>query len=128
MFDLFKDAPALAIPVIALLGAATVFVVWIIAHYWHAVRQQDVEAALKQDMLNRGYGPDDIERVLIASAAREERLIAAAQAPQETVSDNEYALVEKLIDEGHSIDDIERLVRAFKAGKPTKVPPQAAEV
>ena len=42
------------VPVIALLGTTLVFVIWIVAHYWRAMRLQEMEVALKQDLLNRG--------------------------------------------------------------------------
>lgn len=73
MFEtLFQQTPALIIPVLAIVGTAIVFLVWIIAHYWHSSRRQELEAALKQDMLNRGLTPEEIERVLLASSAREQ--------------------------------------------------------
>jgi hypothetical protein len=113
MFEtLFGKNPALLIPIVALLGATVVFTVWIIAHYWHGIRRQELEASLKQDMLNRGFGAEEIERVLVSTSARQE----APESP-ETVTDNEYYLVEKMLEEGHTIEDIERLVRAFKQAK-----------
>src|SRR5262245_7620076 len=115
MFEvLFKDQPALFIPVVSILGAGSVFIIWILAHYWHASRRQELEAALKQDMLNRGLSVADIERVLLASSSREEPI---PPEPQETITDNEYHLVEKMLDDGHSIEDIEKLVKAFQEGK-----------
>lgn len=38
----------------------------ILAHFWWKVRRDEVEAALKQDMLARGMSVDEIERVLNA--------------------------------------------------------------
>jgi hypothetical protein len=115
MFEtLFQREPALFIPVVALVGATIVFTVWLVAHYLNSARRQEIEAALKQDMLNRGMAAADIERVMLASSAREEPV---ASQKAETVSDNEYYLVEKMLDDGHSIEDVERIVRAFKEGK-----------
>jgi len=37
-----------------------------IAHVWQKVRRAEQEAALKQDMLQRGLSVEDIERVLRA--------------------------------------------------------------
>lgn len=114
MFDLLIEKnPALIIPVIALSGAAVVFAIWIVAHYWHGIRRQELESAMKQDMLNRGFGADEIQRVLGASASPVEVAVPA----KETISDNEYYLVEKMLEEGHAIEDIEKLVRAFKEKK-----------
>src|SRR5213082_2180002 len=40
-----------------------------IARYWWKVRRAEIDAALKHDMLQRGMGAEDIERVLRASPA-----------------------------------------------------------
>jgi len=109
---LFARNPSLLIPIVALTGAAIVFTVWIVSHYWHAVRRQEAETALKQDMLNRGFAAAEIERVLVSSSAKPE-----ATPERQVVSDNEYYLVEKMLDDGHSIEDVERLIRAFKGNK-----------
>ena len=106
--------PALVIPCLAVVCATVFFIVWVIAHYWRQMRKLDVESALKQDMLNRGLAPADIERVLLASVDPPQE---EANEAKETISDNEYYLVEKMLDEGRSVEDIERLVRAFKEGK-----------
>jgi hypothetical protein len=115
MFEtLFQREPALFIPVVAIVGSAVVFTVWLIAHYYNSSRRQEIEAALKQDMLNRGMSSADIERVMLASGARDSTLEMQAK---ETISDNEYYLVEKMLDDGHAIEDVERVIRAFKEGK-----------
>jgi hypothetical protein len=43
-----------------------------IAHAWQKVRRAEQEAALKQDMLQRGLSVDEIERVLRATAKQPE--------------------------------------------------------
>jgi hypothetical protein len=117
MFEiLFQRYPALIVPVIALLGTTIVFTVWIIAHYMHALRRQELEASMKQDMLARGFATDEIERVLSASNAKP----ASVSEKKESITDNEYYLVEKMLEEGHAIEDIERLVRAFKEKNGTR--------
>lgn len=69
MFDaaLFND-PALLIPTTAMVGTSLVFVVWIIAIAWKRVRQLDIEAALKKEMLDRNMSAADIERVIRATS------------------------------------------------------------
>ena len=124
---LFQREPALLIPVIAVLGTPLVFTVWILAHYWGRSRQLELEVALKQDMLNRGMAAADIERVLSASARREEA--PPAPQPPGALSDNEYALVEKMLDEGHKVEEIERLIRALKGGETNiRLPRKAVEI
>jgi hypothetical protein len=120
MFEaVFEKQPALIVPVLALSGSAVVFVVWIIAAHWKGVRQMDVEATLKQDMLNRGLSVADIERVLWASSDGPPR--DTVDEAQKAITDNEYYLVEKMLDEGRSVEEIERLVRAFKGNSSTAI-------
>jgi hypothetical protein len=112
MFEvLFSRQPGLFIPVLAIAAAGVVFVVWIIVHYWKAAKQLEVDAALKQDMLNRGMSAGDIERVLWASSSGPRE---PSRPPAEHVTDNEYYLVEKMLDDGRPMDEIERIVRAFR--------------
>jgi hypothetical protein len=119
MFDaLVQKNPALLIPILSIIGTALVFLVWIFAHYWAKVRRMELEAALKKEMLNRGLGAADIERVLAASSAARP---ADLPAEKETISDNEYYLVEKMLDEGRPVEEIERLVRAFKTGETPRI-------
>lgn len=42
----------------------------VVAHYWHKARRDDLEAALKQDMLQRGFTADDIVKVLEAGRGK----------------------------------------------------------
>ncbi|MFO0844390.1 MAG: hypothetical protein U0797_18670 [Gemmataceae bacterium] len=120
MFEtLFQSNPALFIPVVSIVGTAIVFTVWLIAHYYSSTRRQEIEATLKQDMLNRGMTAADIERVMLASGSRDSTVEMQAK---ETISDNEYYLVEKMLDDGHAIEDVERVIRAFKEGKEGSVP------
>jgi hypothetical protein len=93
----------------AILIGGLVALVAIATAMWRSVRRAEVEASLKQDMLNRGMTVDQIERVIRASAAAPEYGETAGP-----ISDNEYYLVEKLVEEGKSVEDIERIIRAFK--------------
>ena len=40
-----------------------------VAHYWHKVRQAELEASLKHEMLQRGMSAEEIQSVLGASLA-----------------------------------------------------------
>ncbi len=115
---LVEKNPALLIPLVSVLGATAVFLVWIIAHYWARVRRMDVEAGLKREMLNRGLAPAEIERVLLASA---DHGTEEPPAEKESISDNEYYLVEKMLDEEYPVEEIEKLIRAFKSGEKSPV-------
>lgn len=48
-------------------------VVAIVAGYWSKVRRIEVEAGLKQDMIERGMSAEEIERVIRASAPSSRR-------------------------------------------------------
>lgn len=71
METLFRDTPALIIPVVALLGVTIVFTTWIYLHYTTSTRLREMELAFKQDMIQRGYSPDQVEQVMQASSAVE---------------------------------------------------------
>jgi hypothetical protein len=115
---LVERQPALLIPLLSIVGAALVCLVWIVAHYWASARRLEVDANLKRDMLNRGLGAADIERVLLASSSSSPEERPAAKDP---ITDNEYYLVEKMLDEEYPVEEIERLVRAFKSGESTNI-------
>jgi hypothetical protein len=108
----FSTNPALCVPVVAIVCATIITVSAILAYHRRRTRLTELEVALKQDMLERGFSAEQIEQVLRASAG--------PVAKVETVSDNEYYLVEKLIDKGKSIEEVERTLKACKA-----VPEQA---
>ena len=112
MSELFVRNPGLLIPCLAIAGGVLIAVVAILNHTWRRHREAELEASLKQDMLNRGMSADDIVRVIRASAREE----PSPPEPQDPVSDNEYYLVEKLVEEGKSAEEIERIIRAVKAG------------
>jgi hypothetical protein len=57
----------LAIPILAIVGGITIAIIAIVSSAWQKNRQVEVEAALKQDMLNRGMSAEDIERVIKAT-------------------------------------------------------------
>jgi hypothetical protein len=114
--SLFAKDPALLIPIIMAICGGLVGIVAIIAYHWHNVRQVEVEAALKQDMLNRGMTADEIERVVKASNKSANSKPSWAHNKKDPISDNEYYLVERLVDEGKSAEEIERIIKAVKAG------------
>ena len=55
-----------------------------IAHFWWKIRQAEIEATLKRDMLDRGLSVEEIERILAAgmgeSAKKQYHQSAAAKA------------------------------------------------
>jgi hypothetical protein len=56
------------VPVLAIVGGLLIAAIGIFVGSWRKVRQAEMDAALKQDMLNRGMSAEEIERVLKASS------------------------------------------------------------
>jgi hypothetical protein len=62
MFELLNNPVFLVFSSLTLVG-----VVGILAGAWKRVRQLEIEAGLKQDMLQRGLSADDIKKVVEAT-------------------------------------------------------------
>jgi hypothetical protein len=59
-------------------------IVAIVTSYLRAVRQAELDASLKQDMLQRGMSAEEIIRVLQARSSRKERNCPHNPVPKET--------------------------------------------
>ena len=66
LLDRLGNGQLFVLIIIAL--ALTSGIVKCIANQWRKIRQAEMEAALKQDMLNRGMSAQEIQTVLSASA------------------------------------------------------------
>lgn len=66
--DMLKGGEIIAL--VAILGGVIFLVSATIAESWRKVRHSEIEAALKQDMLNRGMSAADIEQVIKASGKK----------------------------------------------------------
>jgi hypothetical protein len=110
---------------IPLAGLVTIAVVWIFAFYWRKVRQNDTEASLKSQMLDRGMSADEIERVLRAGSNNRETVGSNSLKTQmlwagssgkdiERVlrAENEAALKSQMLDRGMTAEEIERVLKA----------------
>ncbi len=65
-FQLFSDNPWLIIPVLGLLIPILAIIFGKLTYYWQQTRQAELDAALKQEMLQRGMSAEDIVRVINA--------------------------------------------------------------
>jgi hypothetical protein len=64
MWELFRS------PLFIIFAFLTITsVVSTIAYYWYKIHKTEVEAALKQEMIQRGMSADEIERILKATAS-----------------------------------------------------------
>ena len=59
---------ALLIPLCAVGGTVIVGIVALITKHLRSVRQREIDATLKQEMIARGMSADEIERVLAAKS------------------------------------------------------------
>jgi hypothetical protein len=70
MLELLKENPWLIIVVLALLIPIVGIVFGTITHYLTVVRQAELEASLKHDMLQRGMSAAEIQMVIEATTQR----------------------------------------------------------
>jgi hypothetical protein len=114
---LSRIGPDALVPLVALLGGAVVFIVWIIAHYWAKARHADLQASLKLELLRQGKTVDEIERILQVGIVPED--IPAEPASPGTSPPaivDEVSLVRLLTQEGYGAEDIETLLHMYQEG------------
>jgi hypothetical protein len=54
------------IPIVAIVGGVAIAIIAVVSSHAVKARQAELEAALKQDMLNRGMSAEEIQRVIEA--------------------------------------------------------------
>ena len=91
---------------VGVIGGLLVAAIGILATQWRHVRVAELEAGIKQQMLDKGMSAAEIEQVMNAGAA------SAPAAPLD-----KGALVQQLIDNGYEGADIERVLNAYQPGK-----------
>lgn len=74
MVELLRDNPWIIIPSLALLIPIFGIVFGTITNYLSAVRRAEIEASLKQDMLQRGMSAEEIKMVIEATGSRVKKL------------------------------------------------------
>ena len=55
-----------------------------VGYYWHKIRKAELEASLKQEMIQRGMSADEIKQVIQASTERGSRACRSDPAEKET--------------------------------------------
>ena len=58
-----------------------------VGYYWHKVRKAELEASLKQEMIERGMSADEIKQVIQASTERGSRAGCSDPAPEKETAD-----------------------------------------
>jgi hypothetical protein len=92
---------------------------------WQHVRTAELEAELKQDMLERGMTAQDIERVLRSSQnpSRDRSTVAESNYYTARHAEIEAGLIKELAMLNMPADDVERIYKAFNAA--TSVSPKS---
>lgn len=67
---LSQAPPGVLIPAIPILCGSLIALTAIVSNHWRKHRQTELEITLKQDMLNRGFTAEEIERVVKASRSK----------------------------------------------------------
>jgi hypothetical protein len=106
------------IPIVAIIAGIVCAIVAILSRQWRRLRVAEMEAGLKQQMLEKGMSAAEIAQVLRASSQRD--------CGHWYTGDENYDkgnLVKALADNGLSAEDIERVLRALHPapanGQPT---------
>ena len=107
------------IGLVAVLVGPLIALVAIAASQWRRVRIAELEAALKQQMLDKGMSAAEIEQVM-RSGQELQSPAKAASTGNEAL--DKAALAQRMIDNGYEGQDIERVLRAYQPG-----PKQASE-
>jgi hypothetical protein len=86
-----------------------VAIVAIVAGQWRRVRIAEMEAALKQQMLDKGMSAADIEKVMTASS---NGVVPISSTGNEAL--DKASLAQRMVDEGYEGADIERVLKAYE--------------
>jgi hypothetical protein len=102
------------IGLVAVIMGPLVAIVAVIASQWRRVRIAEMDAALKQQMLDKGMSAAEIEQVF--RAGRD--LSSGASWPITGVEAvDKTALAQRMVDNGYEAADIERVLKAYEPSK-----------
>ena len=107
LFDRFS--PIHLIGLVATVGGILGWIITTVAAEWRRARVAEIEAALKQQMLDRGMGPGEIEQVLVSNR----RGSKGCDHGVDSAASAKVALVRTLTENDYEAADVERILRAF---------------
>lgn len=84
MVELFQENPWLVVSCMALLIPIFGIIFGTITNYLSAVRKAELEASLKQDMLQRGMTAEEIKMVIESTTGRKGRSCRSEMAPRKS--------------------------------------------
>jgi hypothetical protein len=105
-----RFTPGTFIGLVAVIGGILGWIITTVAAQWRRVRVAEIEASLKQQMLERGMGAAEIEQVL-RSKSRGSGSGEVAQAG--CVPSAKASIVKALTEGGYEGEDMERILRAY---------------
>jgi hypothetical protein len=120
-FSKFTSSELIAL--VAVGGGLLLAIISTIVGQWRRVRLAEFDASLKQQMLEKGMSPAEIEQVIKATSRRQCESQAEASSPATQkftgVSAADKAiLIQLMSEEGYEGEDIERVLHAFAQGTP----------
>jgi hypothetical protein len=99
------------IGLIAVIGGPLIAIVAIVASQWRRVRISELEAALKQQMLDKGMSAAEIALVM-ASSQEPQRAAKPGSTGNEAL--DKAALAQQMIYSGYEGAEIERVLKAYQ--------------
>jgi hypothetical protein len=96
---------------VAVVGGLLVAVISVVATQWRKVRVTEMEATLKQQMLDKGMTAAEIEQVMRAGHKSDDATCSTGDAALDRT-----ALAKRMIDNGYEGEDIERVLKAYQPG------------
>jgi SOS response regulatory protein OraA/RecX len=100
------------IGLITVLGGVCIAVIALVANQWRRVRVAELEAGLKQQMIDRGMSPAEIEQLLAASQDGKAQIVSTGDEAADKA-----ALAQRMVDNGYEAKDIERVLSAYQHGR-----------
>ena len=95
----------------AVIAGPLIAIVAIIMSQWRRVRVAEMDAALKQQMLDKGMSAAEIEQVMRASLEPGHERNSKSTGNEAL---DKTALAQRMIDEGYEGADIERVLKAYQ--------------
>ena len=102
---------------VAVLGGLLIPTIAVITFHWRRARAAELEAGLKQQMLEKGMSAAEIVQVM--NAGHETRDSSVGSTGDEAL--DKAQLTQRMIDNGYEGEDIERVLKAYQgAPKPVE--------
>ena len=95
-------------------GLLLALAIWQITAVWRRVKQSEQRAQMVHSMLQRGFTPEQISRVLIATQVAAEAAETSSEAAEDASSDPEVRIVKILTNSSYEGDDVEKILAAAR--------------